>query len=242
MGALAVVARVRATDYDARTPSVRARAESPPPARAPSTNPVARVPLAARPSESAHERVEPPAGARAARDAERAELAMLARDPAALEARAAELLSGAEHEAEALLLLAYLRAERWPTSVFWHETAVRTGRSASDAAGVGLAEVALGALGTDAPDDPAAGAALERLAFATPELALGLRRRAASFFAATTDAAGLLRLEFALAREDDAVLGEGCLVAVAARASEPARTRLLAAHGRDDAVPLPADE
>lgn len=167
---------------------------------------------------------------------------LAARDPLALEPLAEELFARAAPENETLAFLAVLRASGSPASVPWHEQAVRSGRTRADGHGAGLAEAALTSLRDDAAFDGAARAALARLAFEEPELAAGLRRRAAAAYAAHADDSELARLELALARETDATLVEGCLVALTERPPDFARTRLLALQGRSAAAADPADE
>ena len=198
-----------------------------------------REPLPVRPAARAEgARAERPRGpAPRARALYTESLAELARTPEALEAHVRAQLAPDAPADEQVVLLAFLRERRWPSALAWHEYAVRTGRTTSDASGVGLAEVALGALAAEANHSTEAALALERLAFEADELPAGLRRRAACAFAATTDAAGLLRLEAALVRARDPVLVEGCLVAVAARPPDAARARLLAVHGREPGEP-----
>lgn len=166
-------------------------------------------------------------------------VALAAQDPLALEPLAEELFARAAPEDETLAFLSVLRASDSPASVRWHEEAVRSERTRSDGHGAGLAEAALASLCADAALDGDARAALVRLAFDAPALAGGLRRRAAAAFAAHADDAELARLELALARESDATLVEGCLVALAERAPDFTRTRLLALHGRSAQAPAP---
>lgn len=167
-------------------------------------------------------------------------VALAAQDPLALEPLAEELFARAAPEDETLAFLAVLRASGSAQSVRWHEEAVRSGRTRSDGHGAGLAEAALASLCADAALDGAARAALARLAFDSPALPSGARRRAAAAFAAHAEDAELARLELALARESDATLVEGCLVALGERAPDFARTRLLAVHGRGAEASAPA--
>jgi hypothetical protein len=149
-------------------------------------------------------------------------LALAARDPSALEAEAARLLEGSGPDCEKVALLRALEAGDSPRRIAWLEHAVVALPDTSDSSGESVPSFALGRLLRAGAQDPAARAALERIAFGHPRASDRLRRVAASSLAASADELGLRRLAANLADEPDGLLRDSVLEALSRNCSPSA--------------------
>lgn len=167
-------------------------------------------------------------------------LALAASDPSALEAEAARVLDGAGPDCEKVALLRALEAGDSPRRLAWLEHAVLVLPDTSDSSGDSVPSYALNSLIRSGNADPAARAALERVACAFPRAPARLRRVAAAWLAANADEAGLRRLASNLADEPDGLLRESVLEALS-RNSNPSAVAAVFGQGHDGHRPVLAE-